>query len=595
VLAQPSGTSRNQAARGSHLVFTFNRDGDDDLYAVDARGGRVAALTRNRVQDDEFTLDERTGWVAIVRNYSSIVLVSRDGRRERSLGEADSPVFSRNGRFLAFAREPLDAETSHIKLLAVQNGKVRALGAGRPLAFSPSGRLLAFASDHGIGVVDVVSGRRRMFARSARAEFVGWSPNGRTIAFERRRKRGGDISYMLLVADARRPKVVRRVLEGWFEARWLTSQRLGYERDTGPGAANQEIGVASSTGAEPIVLARGDVSHPQWSPRGERVAYTRRIDERTSALVVASLTRRQERTILTASGVDARWSPSGRWLAARAAESDRAALVLFSADGRRQRTLVESGDPNLDSWSPDERYLAISTQTGLGVLAVRARTLWRLPNWDAYPVRWVRGPLPRRAPAVPPVPPSELAQPRQLRSRAPVLELSADATRVAVLVGWWRSDCEHIAGWTAGTRRIVRLGHQDPCGDHPRPYAFGLDLVGTRATFRSFSCGNQCYVAQCEGDLWRRDVRCGDEEGTDDMNFRRPASPAERRSGVAIQTRLGGEIQLRRELDGRMRTIRPPGGAADAELEDAGLFYAFNTRGKFRGHVIFLPFAELFP
>jgi hypothetical protein len=593
-LAQRSGTSGNQPARGSHLVFTFNRDGDDDLYAVDARGGRVAALTRNRVRDDEFTVDERTGWVAIVRNYSSIVLVSRDGRRERSLGQADSPVFSQNGRLLAFAREPLDAETSQIKLLTVPNGKVRALGAGRPLAFSPSGRLLAFDAEAGIGVVDVISGRRRMFAGSATAEFVGWSPNGHGIAFDRVRKRGDEISDVLIAADVRRPKIVRPLLEGsLIDARWLTSRRLGYERETS--GAPADIGFVSSTGGRPVVLASGAVSHPRWSPRGERVAYTRRIDEKTSALVVASLGRHQERTVFRASAVDARWSPSGRWLAALAAESDHAALILVSADAGHQRTLAESRALYLQSWSPDERRLAVSTERGLGIVAVGSARLRRLPAWDAFPVRWVRGPLPRRARAVPPVPPSELAQPRQLRSRAPVLELGADGTRVAVLVGWWRSDCEHISGWIVGSRRIVRLGHQDPCGDHPRPHAFGLALAGTRATFQSFSCGNQCYVAQCEGDLWRRDVRCGDEEGTDDRDFRRPASPVERHSGVAIRTRLRGEIQLRRELDGRTRTIRPPGGAADAELEDAGLFYAFNTRGKFRGHVIFVPFAELFP
>jgi hypothetical protein len=51
-VVSPAGDSGSIAASaGSHLVFTSDRDGDMDVYAVDARSGRVATLTRNWFDD----------------------------------------------------------------------------------------------------------------------------------------------------------------------------------------------------------------------------------------------------------------------------------------------------------------------------------------------------------------------------------------------------------------------------------------------------------------------------------------------------------------------------------------------------------------
>jgi hypothetical protein len=55
-----------------------------------------------------------------------------------------------------------------------------------------------------------------------------------------------------------------------------------------------------------------------------------------------------------------------------------------------------------------------------------------------------------------------------------------------------------------------------------------------------------------------------------------------------------GTITLRRLSDGYLRKLRPPGGAIDAELEAAGLYYAYNSSGRFPGRVVFVPFSRLF-
>jgi hypothetical protein len=65
---------------------------------------------------------------------------------------------------------------------------------------------------------------------------------------------------------------------------------------------------------------------------------------------------------------------------------------------------------------------------------------------------------------------------------------------------------------------------------------------------------------------------------------------------VVLRSRPGGEERSRSGVPPTAEPERsdPRGGAVDAELEDDGLFYAYNMRGDFRGHVVFVPFAELF-
>jgi hypothetical protein len=67
-------------------------------------------------------------------------------------------------------------------------------------------------------------------------------------------------------------------------------------------------------------------------------------------------------------------------------------------------------------------------------------------------------------------------------------------------------------------------------------------------------------------------------------------------AGVAVLV-ADGRVELLRLTDGRMRTISVPGtGPVHAQLEAPGLFYSFSVAsGVYRGRVLFVPFAELFP
>jgi hypothetical protein len=180
-----------------------------------------------------------------------------------------------------------------------------------------------------------------------------------------------------------------------------------------------------------------------------------------------------------------------------------------------------------------------------------------------------------------------------LSSRGRITEIASDGLRVTALVPTSSLDCDHVVGWTAGTRSIFRAERPWRC--ELNQTWFNLRLVGTTVRWQDYWCGNECYVAERWADFrvpYRQ--HSGTENVVEGYRPVRPPPPRETHRGVALAV-ANGAITLRRAADGRARTIRPPGGAVDAELEDDGLFYAYNAgKAKMPGRLVFVPFGELF-
>jgi len=116
VTARNGADDRSPAwSAAGRIAFTRRvRRGTDDLWVLDALGGRPRRLTSTRDDDDWPAWSPGGGWLAFARGRGSrrdLYLVKADGTRLRRLTRLattlSSPAFSPDGRTITFARGPV--------------------------------------------------------------------------------------------------------------------------------------------------------------------------------------------------------------------------------------------------------------------------------------------------------------------------------------------------------------------------------------------------------------------------------------------------------------------------------------------------------
>jgi Tol biopolymer transport system component len=586
----PSAAAGAAPSDAAVLVYTSDRDGDGDVYAASPEG-RVAALTRNRMSDAQVSLAPTGGWIAVVRDNSSLVLVRADGRRElrfrprsgsASTAGRGAGAFSPAGDAFAFGRRSSAGEAS-LLLGRIATGIARSIGRGRPYGFSPDGRLLAADGDGKALVVhDLRAGRRRVLAPEAPFEPV-FSSSWSRVAYV-----AGRDEDRLVVADV--ATGARRLLaRGELDSMsWVGESRIGFVR-TPPGDAGRRVVVVPAAGGSERVLVSGRIENVRWSPGGDRFAYVRTVSNVEEVVVVPVAGGPARVVHRGGTSSEPVWSPSGRRLAVTAQTSE-GSILHFVGGSRRGVGYV----PGTLTWSPDERHVAFVSDGEVTLLAVAGgppRTVTAGGNNEI--VGWLRGRLSPTAPRPEPPPAAEVATVAELRTDGPVRELAADGRMAAVAIGASSIDCSRVVGWRAGSARVVRSEPPARCFAI-EPELTALAVRGSTASFYRTYWGNYAHVMPCTFDLVAGRRACGDEtEGG--RAPERVIAPRETRRGVQLSAGAG-TITLRRAADDRTRVIRPPGAVVDAELETVGLFYGYNIGvGAREGRVRFVPFEQLFP
>jgi Tol biopolymer transport system component len=322
---------------GRQIAFTSTRDGDADIYVMNADGSDLRNISNTDDTDDYyFKWSPDSRWLLIpLFNPSKVLLVAVDGSTRINLTE--SPYYIR----------PINSQLAG--------------------AFSPDGTRFAFqsAQDGDIYIMNTDGSQlSKLAAPLSPGDISGlyWSPDGSRIAYEA----GSAVPGIIEVDTGNTWSLVKEVCtDCWYHLSWQPNGskilvRQGYKLLVVDVLTKTRFDVADQLGFE-------DIGYLSWSPDGSRILVFH------DGLHVMSADGSDHIHLTKMSIPPIEWSPDGTQLLDWQ-------LKLFNADGSGVRQLPGPGGPNWGTWSPDGNKIAIQGRTLLFIVNTDGSDLHDLPR-----------------------------------------------------------------------------------------------------------------------------------------------------------------------------------------------------------------------
>ena len=215
---------------GASLLFSSNRDGDNEIYLLTVATGATRKLTDNSADDDA------ARWVEKGRRI--LFMSSRRGQMEPFLMEADG----------SNQRPTTAPDTTQVS----PDGSARLLEEG--------GAIVSQSRD----------GSKRVLSKGPFAEQPSFSPDGRSIVYEQRSEKAPDDIPRSNIVAANADGSGARIVSSGTDPSWSPDGQLLLFKILGNDDALW-IATISPSGGSPRLLSRG--VHPHWSPDGKRITY----------------------------------------------------------------------------------------------------------------------------------------------------------------------------------------------------------------------------------------------------------------------------------------------------------------------------------
>ncbi|MEW5827103.1 MAG: hypothetical protein AB1778_09775 [Candidatus Bipolaricaulota bacterium] len=390
---------------GGRIVFISNRDGNAEIYVMNADGTGASRLTQNT--SNEFCSDWSSDGTRIVFQSDrddprpitcfpsclvKLYVMNADGSGERRLmdlpGSEDHPDVSPDGREIAFEADRDGDGKSEIYVVAADGGEPRLVIGDRfhnaSPDWSPDGREIAFSSDRDGGVdlfvVGIDGSDLRKLADTGMSDyFPDWSPDGRQVVFFAASFPSvrQDV-FVVNLDDGQLTRLTQTPTVVDENPQWSPDgERIVFQTNRD---GNFEIYSMDRDGSDVNRLTRhgaGDYWPDLWLPptaessglpTDETLA---QADADHPIALVSTRSGRSQIYVMNADGGDVRcvsdgtqnmyypaWSPDGTKLAAYAHRSSSSwALVVMNADGSGLATITEAAGCAACAmgpyWSPD--------------------------------------------------------------------------------------------------------------------------------------------------------------------------------------------------------------------------------------------------
>ena len=304
------------------------------------------------------TEEARTGFVVEPREWRRAAHKCADAIYSKITGEA--PFFDSRIAYIA-ETGPKDARVKRLAIMDSDGANHRFITNGQSTAltprFSPNYKSILYLSysdgNPRIYVYDVDSGRQRLITESRNPTFAPrWSPDGKTILYSMAVAGNTDV-YKVSAAGGGTP--VRLTSAPGIDVGGSFSpdgSKIVFESDRG---GNQQIYVmnADGSGQSRISFGGGRYATPEWSPRGDLIAFTRIAGDfrvglmRTDGSGIRMLTDSWQDEAPT-------WAPNGRVIQFFRTEKNNGKTSIWQVDltGKNERKLPTPVDGSDPAWGP---------------------------------------------------------------------------------------------------------------------------------------------------------------------------------------------------------------------------------------------------